>query len=1015
MPVIDVIKRILQSTSEDNSALLRLLSAQEEVKLEKYFIASKEAFTGEKTDIQIKLYALHSLFIIAKNHPSLEQKLNGDFKLENLAFEIYELAVIVNQYQTSWQHYFFVTAYAALADKATLLEKTAKDQLPKPKDLFEKILHFFIDLVLPISSIQDKNQRQDNLKSLEQDFLLWQDNLKTEDEVRSFVALSNLVSLAKKMQKYLLEGEGKNLSASIDNESMNALIVFSQIGNKNWELISNLLRFYFHKLYSLSIWNFANNIPFFKKFVLEQLKQESFLLSLFPSQRQALQDIFSTKKSTVLSMPTSSGKTLLAELKILFTRNIYPEDCLCAYVVPTNALVNQTVKRLEKSLPDLKIRQLLPYNHFDYIEEEILNQSEPDVLVSTPEKLNFLTKNDPLGLLKKLHLVIIDEAHNISDSNRGSIWEFLLANLKIDDSQIFYLLLTPFISNKEQMAQWLDENSFAAKSIDWVPTKQYLAYHSLHKDKGESKINYLPSARNSIIKDEVSVDLGLSPRHLKKELCEKGVDDFVRNAILIDKLKRLDSTVLILHKGPKHCESLAKKLANFLEDEFSVKNDESILYAQEIIQQELDEEHCLYNLLEKGIAFHHAKLPPLVKETIEELVAKDVIKVLIATTTLAQGMNFPIKTVIFETLGLGRGSSGRRLTYNDFWNIAGRAGRAYKDTEGHIILGWKRSNKKTKESLEYFIKRDIEEAISSLKAFFDTIEGTENIDYQFIKDKPIAQNFLHYLNHLMNVSYQYNLEQVKQQDIRNILANSLYFKQYEFSDGFLKSQDKIINFSQKYIDLIKGKKINQLKLADTLGVTDISLSTLIGRTQEIKSLKLSDCIDQNDKIKLKEICEVIHSVPELKIDLGREAGSFNPELVASILLDWINGKSVSQISERNELDINECSNYIFSKLKNYIPWGIAIYQKISNDDNRLLPSYAFYGVKDEQAVKLSYIGVPRFALVKIKKEIEDLSLYQSISKLKNFLMKNLTENNFKLEQNMSRNKIVNQIIKRSIA
>jgi superfamily II RNA helicase len=103
-----------------------------------------------------------------------------------------------------------------------------------------------------------------------------------------------------------------------------------------------------------------------------------------------------------------------------------------------------------------------------------------------------------------------------------------------------------------------------------------------------------------------------------------------------------------------------------------------------------------------------------------------------ATTTLAQGMNFPINTVIFETVKF-RGSNGRNFTNAEFWNIAGRAGRAYKDKEGYIILSFANTQKETREKVKRYIKSDLEEVISSLNIFFS---GGNHIsfDYDFLKD-----------------------------------------------------------------------------------------------------------------------------------------------------------------------------------------------------------------------------------------------------------------------------------------
>ncbi len=1000
--MIEQLKNILLPEGEEISALLSILSEQEKTKLNNYFDQTIDQ-THDISDITTRFFALNALFIYIKNNPSIESEIQANgIETETIAIKIYELATILFESKKSWENYFYLSAYAVLAEKQTLL--TQDNTLSSPDGFLERTLEFIIQFSFPVRSNHELNQRKANLEKLKQEFASLQkaENIHSEQQLYQIIALSNVVGLCETLQHYLLEGNGSNIEASINHGMSNATRVFAETGNRTWELICSLLRFVLHKHYEISVWTVANRVPFFKDFITQQLERGTFHLSLFPSQKAVLSDILASRQSTVMSMPTSTGKTLLAELKILYTRSLYQNNCLCVYIAPTNALVNQTLRRLKNSFSDLKVEQLLPYNHFDDLEEELIGE-QPDILVSTPEKLNFLLKNREQNLLDRLRLVVIDEAHNISDTTRGSVWEFLLASLKQDDEQLSYLLLTPFIKNKEELAKWLSSDSSVARSVEWTPTKQYVAYHSLHRSQTVSKINYLPSARNSIIQEDISIDLSINPQTVQQALNEDAINDTVRNAILVEKYAKQQGCILILHRGI----GSAEKLAQALSEKFNFPPDKQKLdYAQELIKQELGDGHNLLALLDKGIAFHHSQLPPLVKEAIENLVSNDAIKVLVATTTLAQGMNFPIKTVIFETLTLGGGNNSKALSHSEFWNIAGRAGRAYKDTEGHIVLGWKGSDKKTKERLESFISQDIEDTVSSLKNFFDALDENQEIDYQFIKDNPTAQNFLHYLNHLMNISHQCNPDAVKRQDIVNMLTNSLYFKQ---ADDLLETHKKLVDFSQQYIDSIKNKQVSQLKLADTLGITDISLATIIGITQENRPL-LSACLRDNNQRKLAVIINAIHRIPELKISLGRQTGIFDPRLVAGILLGWINGETIPQIARAQSLELNECSGYIFSRLKNYIPWGMAIYQNISNDENKLLPSYAFYGVKDEPSVKLSFIGVPRFALSRVKNTITDKTLYEDIKKLRTFVKKS----KFDLETAPGKNDIVNRIIQDSV-
>src|SRR5690606_27986684 len=113
----------------------------------------------------------------------------------------------------------------------------------------------------------------------------------------------------------------------------------------------------------------------------------------------------------------SAGKTLLAKFLIVQTKTLYPQGTI-AYVVPTRALVNQITRELRRDFQGLqeqrfKVEQAVPVFELDPTEEELL-KTRPDILVTTPEKLDLLIKSDHESV-RDLSFVIADEAHNIAD------------------------------------------------------------------------------------------------------------------------------------------------------------------------------------------------------------------------------------------------------------------------------------------------------------------------------------------------------------------------------------------------------------------------------------------------------------------------------------------------------------------------------------------------------------------------------------------------------------------------
>lgn len=100
-----------------------------------------------------------------------------------------------------------------------------------------------------------------------------------------------------------------------------------------------------------------------------------------------------------------------------------------------------------------------------------------------------------------------------------------------------------------------------------------------------------------------------------------------------------------------------------------------------------------------------------------------------------------------------------------------------------------------------YIKFDIKEVISSLTSFFEMLDENTEINLKLLKDNPAASNFLQYLNHILNVSYHYNFDDIDSAKIRNILNNSFVYKELSFQEGFIESQEKIRKFSENILTL----------------------------------------------------------------------------------------------------------------------------------------------------------------------------------------------------------------------
>lgn len=201
-------------------------------------------------------------------------------------------------------------------------------------------------------------------------------------------------------------------------------------------------------------------------------------------------------------------------------------------------------------------------------------------------------------------------------------------------------------------------------------------------------------------------------------------------------------------------------------------------------------------------------------------------------------------------------------------------------------------------------------------------------------------------------------------------------------EGFINAQTKLNTFVTQYIRHVNENKKEDMTKADELGISDISYTkakSMIGafilnlKENGDAEYKVSEIILQTKNVqRLAEIISIIARIPEIKIQiLG--TGSLEPESIARLLLGWVNGDKVKDIAKDikrkgqsdNEI-ISICNRYLNSQMKSYMPWGMNIYQAVSFDmqteSAQMLPSYIYYGVSSKEAVIVSKLGVPRFAV-----------------------------------------------------
>ena len=714
----------------------------------------------------------------------------------------------------------------------------------------------------------------------------------------------------------------------------------------------------------------------FKK-VLTNSTQTRPLFELLPPQRDAIQEVMHTgNRAVVVQLPTSSGKTLLAEFRIIQTK-VNISDAWVAYLVPTRALVNQITLRLRRDLEPLgiKIEQATPAYEIDALESELLKTSGSfDVLVTTPEKLDLLIRSGvaeqegrPLGL------VVLDEAHNLGDGERGLRSELVLATINRESPDTHFLLLTPFVPNAKELATWLDDerscNISPSLAINWQPNDLMIA---LAYPKGQGRfwglemkpLHVRQAHRKPIAFDEqVTID-----KERTRDITVSNAKSSKLNiAALIAEVLSSRGSSIVLAISPSACWKLADKLARMLPE----KQSKNLSLVRDFVAAECGNDFALYSLLKKGLAVHHAGIPPEIRVLLEWLTEEGELLALVATTTLAQGVNFPISNVILSTyykpVRIGKNYNNQKLRPDEFWNIAGRAGRLFQDTLGLVIFASQHPNDTT---LEYYVNDTVVDLVSSLEQMIkETVELGWDLDLRrLVRNNSKWSSFVQYLAHCYrsiddHAQFLNNTEMLLKRT----------FAYHRLSEHQPELAEQLIESTRIYAEKLNNLPKGVLTLVDSTGFSPESITDLLNERESF-NLQAEDWspsrLFQGGGEGMRELVGVLLKVPELNI---QTIGGGDGKSISSIIEMWVSGNSLRQIADQHFADISdihkrltECCRTLYQTLTHQGSWGVGALQSMSDlrdedltVESRSIPSMIYFGVPTVEAVLMRSLGVPR--------------------------------------------------------
>jgi DEAD/DEAH box helicase/Helicase conserved C-terminal domain len=756
----------------------------------------------------------------------------------------------------------------------------------------------------------------------------------------------------------------------------------------NQESMSRLLARTSQKLVDNSIWTVTRAVNSrVTKFVqtLTARTNPRPIFEMLPPQRKALREeglLGSGHRSVVVSLPTSAGKTIIAEFRILQALNQFDQERgWVAYLAPTRALVNQLTTRLRRDFGPLgiNVEKVSPALEIDAMEAGLLYDEDPAqqfrLLVSTPEKLDLLIRGgweQEIG--RPLTLVVVDEAHNLASGSRGLKLELLLATINRECRYAQFLLLTPFIRNAGELARWLspDSHKDIELSLDWSPNDRAIVI--AQPQPGEAPRSFHVAFTTQLTSSStlnVPETLNLPQKSPLGFTFSAVSHNLGKLAAATAQALQARGTIIVLAARPDHSWGIASKFrteANRLQ-----AASEDLKHIQQFLAMEMGSAFPLAELLEYGVGVHHGGLSDDTKALIEWLAETGQLRVLVATTTIAQGVNFPVAGVV---LASHQYPFGQDMPPEDFWNLAGRAGRVDQGDLGIVALAATTSEKA--ETLKQFIHRNVGELNSTLIDMVQRSQGDGRLlQLETLSWQPEWSAFLQYIAHTYRQVGDHGrfAEQVEQ-----VLRGTLGFQALRRSHrGWA---DQLVRGVYNYADRIRGKS---LKLVDSTGFSWESVSATLVRLREerITADVWTPELFGKDRESLRRMMGVLLQVPELREQLAEVTGGSQPNgsTLSRMICDWVQGRSLEDMaaeyfSSERKPDVaamTRCCKSVFGRLTQTASWGLAalqsltladVFESLSEGERRAirnLPAKVYYGVSSDEAVALRLLGVPRMA------------------------------------------------------
>jgi hypothetical protein len=359
-----------------------------------------------------------------------------------------------------------------------------------------------------------------------------------------------------------------------------------------------------------------------------------------------------------VSAPTSAGKSYIVK-RWFEQRAQESETFRGVYVVPTRALIDEVSRDLMRDLNVDVAVHVIPWDRG-------IGSHPKEIFVVTQERLHLLQERDPAFAAE---LLFVDEAQKVGDDARGVLLQRVLdeAVRRRPDAQV--LFASPSSQNPELLLEGAPPDSRPESIVsEAVTVNQNLLWVNSSRDSKRWIVELVTRGEPRRVGE---VELAARPTSVGKRL-----------PLIAVGMGGDEPGSIVYVNGAAEAEKTAMQIADVLADRVELSDNEDIVALQELITKTIHPEYRLGGVLRRGVAFHYGNMPLVVRSEIERLFRDEILRYLVCTSTLLEGVNLPCRNLFARAPTRG---VNRPMTAADFWNLAGRAGRWGTEFRGNVV------------------------------------------------------------------------------------------------------------------------------------------------------------------------------------------------------------------------------------------------------------------------------------------------------------------------------------------